>query len=159
MRETTDAIGRVRKAEPAISADAQTVEKENTCGGWLEGFKFRLKADDRLKEKVVDKLRDQPDSLPVDVARRIPDAIRYTFCLEPIKYAAGYYDIKQRLEEHGYEMYYSRNWWTNSEYKGINTRWITAERVIGSRCSSILRRASTPSKSSAMRHTNGFATL
>jgi len=124
--ETADAIGRVREAEPTISAAAQTTEKENTCGGWMEGFKFRLKGDDRLKEKVADKLRDQPDSPPADVLRRIPDAIRYTFCLEPIKYTAGYYDIKQRLEEHGYEMYYSKNWWTNSEYKGINTRWVTA---------------------------------
>jgi hypothetical protein len=24
-------------------------------------------------------------------------------------------------------MYYCKNWWTNPEYKGINTRWITAE--------------------------------
>jgi hypothetical protein len=125
--ETADAISRVREAEPTISAAAQTTEKENTCGGWLEGFKFRLKGDDRLKEKVADKLRDQPDSLPGDVVRRIPDGIRYTFCLESIKYTAGFYDIKQRLEEHGYEMYYSKNWWTNSEYKGINTRWVTAE--------------------------------
>lgn len=125
--ETTDAISRVRKAEPAISADAQTAEKKNACGGWLEGFKFRLKDDDRLTEKIADKLRDQPDSLPVDVVRRIPDTIRYTFCLEPIKYVAGYYDIMQRLEEHGYEMYYSKNWWTNSEYKGVNTRWATAD--------------------------------
>ena len=46
--ETADTIGRMRKAEPAISADAQTAERENTCGGWLEGFKFRLKGDDRL---------------------------------------------------------------------------------------------------------------
>jgi hypothetical protein len=125
--EATEAISRARKVEPTISADAQTAEKENTCAGWLEGFKFRLKGDDRLKEKVADKLRDQPDSPPADVVRRIPDTIRYTFCLEPIKYATGYYDIKQRLEEHGYEMYYSKNWWTNSEYKGINTRWVTAE--------------------------------
>jgi hypothetical protein len=125
--ETADAISRVREAESAISADAQTAEKENTCGGWLEGFKFRLKGHDRLQEKVADKLRDQPDSLPADVVQRIPDTIRYTFCLEPIKYTSGYYDIKQRLEEHGYEMYYSKNWWTNSEYKGINTRWVTAE--------------------------------
>ena len=52
--ETTDAISRVRKAEPAISADAQTAERENTSGGWLEGFDRRLKGDDRLKEKVAE---------------------------------------------------------------------------------------------------------
>jgi len=24
-------------------------------------------------------------------------------------------------------MYYSKNWWTNPEYKGINTRWVTPD--------------------------------
>ena len=52
--ETIDAISRARKAEPAISADVQTAEKENTSGGWLEGFDRRLKGDDRLKEKVAE---------------------------------------------------------------------------------------------------------
>jgi hypothetical protein len=50
--ETVEAIGRVRKAEAPITADTQTAERENTCGGWLEGLEFRLKGDDRLKEKV-----------------------------------------------------------------------------------------------------------
>ena len=57
--ETIDAISRARKAEPAISADMQTAERENTSGGWLEGFDHRLKGDDRLKEKVAEKLRDR----------------------------------------------------------------------------------------------------
>jgi hypothetical protein len=125
--ETADAIGLMREAEPGISADAQRIARQNTCGAWLEGFKHRLKSEDRLKEKVAAKLRDQPDSPPADVVRRIPDTIRYTFCLEPERYTAGYYDIKQRLEQHGYEMYYSENWWTNPEYKGINTRWLAPE--------------------------------
>ena len=61
--ETIDAISRVRKAEPAISADMQTAERENTSGGWLEGFEFRLKGDDRLKEKVAEK-SEQPVRKP-----------------------------------------------------------------------------------------------
>jgi hypothetical protein len=126
--ETVSAIGRVRETEPAISADAQTIAKENTCGGWLAGFKFRLKGDDRLKEKVAEGLAtSSPDATSEQVLRLIPDAIRYTFCLRPESYARGFYDIKVRLESFGYEMYYSRNSWAKPEYKGINTRWTTQE--------------------------------
>lgn len=109
-------------------------------GYWNEVPRFlRMRADhegrwpkDRQPAAGVDWSADPPGSYrsnggyPLSPERHT-DTIRYTFCLEPIKYAAGYYDIKQRLEEHGYEMYYSKNWWTNSEYKGINTRWVTAE--------------------------------
>jgi hypothetical protein len=125
--ETTDAISRARKAEPAISADAQTAEKENTCGGWLEGFKFRLKDDDRLKEKVAEQLEAEPEKTSGEALRKIPDAIRYTFCFQPENYVRGYYDIKARLESHGHEMYLSNNSWSSREYKGVNTRWVTQE--------------------------------
>jgi hypothetical protein len=125
--DTTEAIGRVREFEPAISADMRTVEQENRYGGWLEGFNRRLKGEDRLKEKIAEKLRFQPDREAAEIIREIPDAIRYTFCLRSESYTAGYYDIKQRLEDRGYEMYYSKNWWTNLEYKGINTRWVTPD--------------------------------
>jgi hypothetical protein len=123
--ETTDAISRVRKAEPAISADAQTAEQENTSGGWLEGFKFRLKGDDRLKEKVADYLGAEPRKTASKALREIPDAIRYTFCFQSESYTRGYYDIKARLESCGHEMYLSKNSWGKLEYKGINTRWVT----------------------------------
>ena len=91
----------MRKAEPAISADAQTAEKENTCGGWLEAFEFRLKGDDRLKEKVAEYLGAEPRKTASEVLREIPDAIRYTFCLPAESYIRGYYDIKARLRAAG----------------------------------------------------------
>ncbi len=125
--ETIDAISRARKAEPAISADVQTAERENTSGGWLEGFNRRLKGDDRLKEKVADYLAAEPRKTASEALSEIPDAIRYTFCFQPESYARGYYDIKGRLESCGHEMYLSRNSWGNLEYKGINTRWLTQE--------------------------------
>lgn len=125
--ETVAAIGRVREAEPAISADMRAVERENRHGGWLEGFEHRRKHNDRLKEKVAEQQAVEPDKLPSEILRRIPDAIRYTFCLQSQDYAGGYYDIKQRLESLGYEMYQSKNSWSAAEYKGINTRWVTAD--------------------------------
>jgi hypothetical protein len=125
--DTTAAIGKVHETEPTISSDVQAVEQENRYGGWLEGFDRRLKGEDRLKEKIDEKLRFQPDREAAEIIREIPDVIRYTFCLRPETYTAGYYDITQRLESRGYEMYYSKNWWTSPEYKGINTRWVTPE--------------------------------
>lgn len=123
-----DAIGQLREGEPAISADVRTAERENSCGGRLGGFEFRLKDEDRLKEKITQGLAATgPDARPGEIVQQIPDAIRYTFILKPENYAGGYYDIKARLENSGYEMYQSKNTWGNTEYKGINTRWMTPE--------------------------------
>jgi hypothetical protein len=125
--EAVMAIGRVREAEPAISADMRTIERENRHGGWLEGFDRRIKGDDRLKEKVAEQLKAEPRMTAGKVLHEVPDAIRYTFCLEPGGYAKGYYGIAEQLANRGYEMYLSKNSWTDSEYKGINTRWVTPD--------------------------------
>ena len=125
--ETIGAIGRMREAEPPISADMQAVEKENTCGGWLAGFDRRIKGDDRLKEKVAEQAAAEPDKSSSAILRKIPDALRFTCCFEPDNYVGGYYDIKARLEGAGHEMYRSTNHWADPEYKGINTRWITQQ--------------------------------
>ena len=128
--ETAKAIGRVREAEPGLSADAQAIEQENkdTYGGWPEGFKHRIKGEDRLEEKITDGLTtSSPDATPKQVLRLIPDAIRFTYCFQAENYTRGYYDIRERLESRGHEMYYSKNYWAHPEYKGVNTRWVTPE--------------------------------
>jgi hypothetical protein len=128
--ETAEAVGRLREAEPGVSADAQAIEHENkdTCGGWLEGFKHRLKGEDRILEKVAEGLTtSSPDATVKQVLRLIPDAIRFTYCFQPENYTRGYHDIKERFEGRGHEMYYSKNYWAHPEYKGVNTRWVTPE--------------------------------
>ena len=122
-----NAAGRMREAEPRISADAQASEQENGHGGWLEGFNSRIKREDRLKEKISEQAEAEPGKSLDEISYKIPDAIRFTFCFQPDTYTRGYYDIKERLESRSYEMYYSKNWWTNPEYKGINTRWVTED--------------------------------
>jgi hypothetical protein len=124
---TAEAVGRIRKAEPALSVEAQAIEPENKHSGWLAGFKHRLKGEDRLCEKIAEALEVEPQLTAAGALREIPDAIRYTYCFEPENYTRGYYDIKERYERRGHEMYYSQNHWTNPEYKGINTRWVTPE--------------------------------
>ncbi len=68
-----------------------------------------------------------PDATTQEIVGEIPDAIRYTFCAEVVNYKDAYWDIKDRLQAHGYTMYYSENHWSSTQYKGINTRWITSE--------------------------------
>jgi hypothetical protein len=125
--EADKTIKRICEIEPSTSADVQETERENTYGGWLEGFECRLKGEDRLKEKVAEQLESEPDKSPTEIVRKIADAMRYTFCFKSANYSKGYYDIKERLENCGYEMYYSKNSWSDPEYKGINTRWLTPD--------------------------------
>jgi hypothetical protein len=125
--ETADAIAHMRKAEPGLSADAQAFVQEDDHCGWLAGFEHRLKGEDRLKEKITEKLEAEPRMTASHALREVADAIRYTYCFQPENYTRGYYVIKERFESRGYEMYYSKNWWTNPEYKGINTRWMTQD--------------------------------
>jgi len=94
--ETAEAIGRVREAEPELSADAQSIEQENKHGGWLEGFKDRLKGKDRLEEKVAEKLEAEPRMTAAAALREVADAIRFTCCFQPEDYTRGYYDMKER---------------------------------------------------------------
>jgi len=125
--QTIEAIREVRRVEPTISADMRMTERENTYGCWLDGYRHRLKGEDRLKEKVAERLEGAPDKAPAEIVRDVADAVRYTFCAWPESYARSYYDLKERLESRGYEMYESRNSWDGTEYRGINTRWVTRE--------------------------------
>ena len=128
--QADSAITRVRDAEPAISADLRTIEGEISAGAWLEGFEYRIKDTDRLKEKVAQQLTSgSPDAAPTEVLSQLPDVIRYTLCASPADYAKAYQEVKERLETFGYEMYECRNSWSKPEYKGVNTRWVTQEEV------------------------------
>jgi hypothetical protein len=126
-RAENDAVGHVREAEQGLSADAQAIQQENKYEGWLAGFEFRLKGEDRLKEKIAERREGESDKSPTEILRKIADVIRYTYCFQPENYTRGYHDVKERLESRGHEMYHSRNYWTDPEYKGINTRWVTSD--------------------------------
>jgi hypothetical protein len=117
----------IAEGEPPISDAVRTATAGSPHSGKLTGFEYRRKGADRLMEKALDGLEAQPDATAEEVVGRIPDAIRYTVCFETADYVSGYLDIKNRLEVSGFEMYYAKNSWTDAEYKGINTRWLTPE--------------------------------
>jgi hypothetical protein len=126
--QAREVIDGVQQTGEKLTEHLGEAERENPHSGWLEGLEFRIKSPERLKEKIADLLETgAPDASTEEIIRQIPDAIRYTFCAEPENYKDVYWDIKDRLQERGHEMYYSENHWADTQYKGINTRWITPE--------------------------------
>jgi hypothetical protein len=121
------ALEKISNREPDVSADLKRVEADAGSGGRLLGFDFRLKAMDRLAEKVAERIRREPDRDPKRIIGTIHDAIRYTFCLPRESYTAGCEEIKSMLESRGYQMYQRKNSWSDAQYKGLNTRWVTPD--------------------------------
>jgi hypothetical protein len=121
-------ITAVQQTEKSLTKDMRAAQRDNTCGGRLAGMEFRLKGEDRLKEKLAEVLKRAPGRSADDAIRTLPDAIRFTFCFEAANYSDGYLEIKRRLEACGNKMVYSKNHWRDDlEYKGINTRWTAAD--------------------------------
>jgi hypothetical protein len=121
-------IADLRAPEPAITADLCQIEHENPSGGRLAGLEHRLKGDQRLKEKIADKLEFKVGASIGDVAGQISDAVRYTFWFDTGDYAHGCGTIRDALEVRGYRMTYSANNWVDgAQYKGLNTRWETQQ--------------------------------
>ena len=126
--QSKNVIAMVQRREEGLTPYMGQNERENTCGGRLEGLEHRVKDDDRIKEKIAEMLKRMPDRTVGEVVQALPDIIRYTFCFRSDNYTAGYWDIKGRMEDQGYSMIYSKNHWHDDpQYKGINTRWVTAE--------------------------------
>jgi hypothetical protein len=126
--QANEVIADMGRSEKKLSEHMGETARDNAYGGWLEGLEYRLKGEERLKEKIAESLRIAPAKTPEEVIREVPDAIRYTFCFEPNNYTGGYTDVRERMELNGYRMVYSRNHWRDDpEYKGINTRWVTPE--------------------------------
>jgi hypothetical protein len=126
--QANEVIADMGRSEKKLSEHMGETARDNAHGGWLVGLEHRLKGEERLKEKIAEKIEHEPNKSPRDLARQITDAIRYTFCFEPTDYSGGYWHVKQQLEARDYRMVYSKNHWRDDpEYKGINTRWVTAE--------------------------------
>jgi hypothetical protein len=96
----------------------------------LVGFERRLKDLDRVKEKVYDDI-DLLGRSPREAISLLPDAIRYTFQYEEARYTQGVWADIERMKEQGFELVKLKNFWSDDQYKGINSQWI--ERGTGQR--------------------------
>lgn len=93
----------------------------------LVGLENNLKGEDRFREKVAVEHTDKPGTPIEQLVNEIPDAIRYTLQSDCTTYVPAYWEARQELESRGFELTLSRNRWGSEEYKGINTRWVSAE--------------------------------
>jgi hypothetical protein len=106
------------KISPALRAiESQDPDRH------LIGFDDRMKGRDRLKEKAYDTFKERDRSLEEAVSL-IPDAIRYTFQYRESQYTRGVWADIGRLKEQGFELNKLRNFWSEDQYRGINSQWV-----------------------------------
>jgi hypothetical protein len=89
----------------------------------LIGFDDRLKGRDRIKEKVYDRIEEK-NRTPNEAVSLIPDTIRYTFRYDQASYTRGVWADIERLKEQGFELNKLRNFWSEDQYRGINSQWV-----------------------------------
>jgi hypothetical protein len=88
----------------------------------LIGFEHRLKGRDRIKEKVSDGIQLLKRS-PEEAVSHVQDAIRYTFQYQESRYTQGVRTDIERLKDQGFELHKLKNFWSDDQYKGINSQW------------------------------------
>ena len=88
----------------------------------LAGLEHCFKGEDRLKEKVADRIRSKGRP-PSEALAGIPDAVRFTFQYTETSYTGAVQKDIERLEARGFIQVERRNTWTDDQYKGINSRW------------------------------------
>jgi len=126
--QAKEVIAMVKAREGKLTENLSEVDRDPSCAGRLVGLEHRLKGEDRLKEKIADLLETSaPDATTDEILRAVPDAIRYTFCIDLDNYTEAYWDIQERFLARGFEMIYGQNHWDDTQYKGINTRWVTPD--------------------------------
>jgi hypothetical protein len=111
-----------RREEDKISPRMRAVEIQDP-DRHLVGFERRLKGRDRIKEKVHD-IKVEEGLTAEKALSLVPDAIRYTFQYRDSRYTQGVWADIERLKGQGFELHKLKNFWSNDEYKGINSQWI-----------------------------------
>jgi hypothetical protein len=107
-RDILPALKRVESAEP----DRR-----------LAGLRHMLKGEDRLKEKIADRLTAKPGRTVQQALNGISDPVRFTFSYSPRRYADDVRSDVERLKAEGFELIKLKNLWSDEQYKGINSQW------------------------------------
>ena len=111
-----------KREEERISPAMRAVESQDPDRS-LVGFERRLKDRDRIKEKVYDGIKLLKHS-PEEAVSLVPDTIRYTFQYRESRYTQGVWTDIERLKGGGFKLNKLKNYWSDDQYKGINSTWI-----------------------------------
>jgi hypothetical protein len=121
--EVAHGCARIREVgETVITPAMRRIEAEDP-NRHLAGLEYRLKGEDRLKEKVAGELRAFRDITPSQALSSVPDPVRFTFCYDERGYADGVRTDTERLKSQGFEQIKLKNSWTSDQYRGINSQW------------------------------------
>jgi hypothetical protein len=121
--EVAHGCARIREVgETVITPAMRRIEAEDP-DRHLAGLEYRLKGEDRLKEKVAGELRAFRDITPSQALSSVPDPVRFTFCYDERGYADGVRTDTERLKSQGFEQIKLKNSWTSDQYRGINSQW------------------------------------
>lgn len=105
-------------AEAAVSRTLQDVAFRT--GGELEGFAFRLKMPNRIREKIQTDVLDGRGGI-VSVSEGINDALRYTLRMSPEQYADGVRVALEEIQQAGGTVLKTKNFWqTPDGYRGYH---------------------------------------
>jgi hypothetical protein len=125
--EASEACAEIHEqGERLILPAMQRVEAANP-DRHLAGLENMLKKDDRIKEKIADRLRYNPDLAPGQAAAEVPDAVRFTLEYSEADYTAGVLADVDRIKAEGCELLKLKNLWAKEQYKGVNTQWLGPE--------------------------------
>ena len=111
-----------KREEEKISPALRAIESQDPDRR-LVGFERRLKGHDRIKEKVYNGIKLLKHS-PEEAVSLVPDTIRYTFEYRESRYTQGVWTDIERLKDEGFKLDKLKNYWSDDQYKGINSTWI-----------------------------------
>jgi hypothetical protein len=111
-----------KREEEKISPTLRAIESQDPDRR-LVGFEHRLKGRDRIKEKVYDRIKLLKHS-PEEAVSHVSDTIRYTFQYRESRYTQGVLTDIERMEGEGFKLHKLKNYWSDDQYKGINSTWI-----------------------------------
>jgi hypothetical protein len=111
-----------KREEDKISPALRAIESQDPDRR-LVGFEHRLKGRDRIKEKIYDRIKLLKNS-PEEAVSHVSDTIRYTFQYRESRYTQGVLTDIERLKGEGFKLHKLKNYWSDDQYKGINSTWI-----------------------------------
>ena len=111
-----------KREEERISPAMRAIESQDSDRR-LVGFEHRLKGRDRIKEKVYDRINLLKHS-PEEAVSHVSDTIRYTFEYRESRYTQGVWTDIERMKGDGFKLHKLKNYWSDDQYKGINSTWI-----------------------------------
>jgi hypothetical protein len=111
-----------KREEDKISPALRAIESQDPDRR-LVGFEHRLKGHDRIKEKIYDRIKLLNHS-PEEAVSHVSDTIRYTFQYRESRYTQGVWTDIERLKGEGFELHKLKDYWSDDQYKGINSTWI-----------------------------------